>query len=110
MICEPLEHFRYTGKTAWKIDPMSDLVERLRAWHTPGETITGDVQIYLDAAARIEALEAALRGAEQDWVAGEIKLLERIKEMLDAPHNYRRKHIMDEIDLAIAALAPEQDK
>ena len=46
MICEPLEHFRYTGKTAWKIDPMSDLVERLRAWHTPGETITGDVQIF----------------------------------------------------------------
>ena len=59
---------------------------------------------------RIEALEAALRGAEHDWVAGEIKLLERVKEMLDAPHNYRRKHIMDEIDLAISALAPEPDK
>ena len=57
-----------------------------------------------DLEARIEELENALRGAEQDWVAGEIKLLERIKEMLDAPHNYRRKHIMDEIDLAIAVL------
>ena len=37
---------------------MSDLVKRLRAWHTPNETITGDVQLYLDAAARIEALES----------------------------------------------------
>lgn len=40
---------------------MSDIVERLRAWHTPGETITGDVQLYLDAADEIERLRAALR-------------------------------------------------
>ena len=39
---------------------MTAIVERLRAWHTPGEPITGDVQLYLDAADRIEALEAAL--------------------------------------------------
>ena len=62
------------------------------------------------AAARIEALEAALRDAEKEWVVSEIKLLNRIIEMIDAPHNYRRKHISDEIGLAIAALAPEQDK
>jgi len=61
-------------------------------------------------AARIEALEAALRDAEKEWVVSEIKLLNRIIEMIDAPHNYRRKHISDEIGLAIAALAPEQDK
>jgi len=61
-------------------------------------------------AARIEALEAALRDAEKEWVVSEIKLLNRIIEMIDAPHNYWRKHISDEIGLAIAALAPEQDK
>ena len=59
-------------------------------------------------AARIETLEAALRGAEQEWVSGEIKLLDRIKEMLGQETMglpaYSRKHIMDEIDLAIAAL------
>ena len=67
-----------------------------------------------DLIARIKALEAALRGAEQDWVASEVKLLKRIKEMLGQETMglpaYSRKHIMDEIDLAIAALAPEQDK
>ena len=61
-------------------------------------------------AARIEALEAALRDAEKEWVVSEIKLLNRIIEMIDAPHNYRRKHISDEIGLAIAALAEGQDK
>lgn len=35
---------------------VSDIVERLRAWHTPGETVTGDVQLYLDAADEIERL------------------------------------------------------
>jgi hypothetical protein len=39
---------------------MIDLVTRLRAWHTPGETITGDVALYLEAADRIAALEMAL--------------------------------------------------
>jgi hypothetical protein len=39
---------------------MSDLVPRLRAWHRPGETITGDVALYLEAADRIAALEMAL--------------------------------------------------
>jgi hypothetical protein len=65
---------------------MSDLVKRLRAWQTPGETITGDVALYLEAAARIEALEAALRTAK-DYVF-DIHALRVIN----------------------AALAPEQDK
>ena len=39
---------------------MSDLGTRLRAWHRPGETITGDVALYLEAADRIGALEMAL--------------------------------------------------
>ena len=90
---------------------MSDLVERLRAMPSS----YNDACRAMDKAAdRIEALEAALRGAEQDWVAGEVKLLKRIKEMLGQETMglpaYSRKHIMDEIDLAIAALAPEQDK
>jgi hypothetical protein len=67
---------------------MSELVKRLRAWHTPNETITGDVQLYLDAAARIETLENALREIAEwddngDQIAG---------------------------DIARNALAPEQDK
>ena len=66
---------------------MNDLVERLRAWHTPNETITGDVQLYLDAADRIEALEAALREISTLWGAG--------------------THAKQ---IARAALAPEQDK
>ena len=36
------------------------MVTRLRAWHRPGETITGDVAPYLEAADRIAALEMAL--------------------------------------------------
>jgi hypothetical protein len=32
------------------------LIERLRAWHTSGETITGDVALYLEAADRLETL------------------------------------------------------
>ena len=39
---------------------MSDLVTRLRASHRPGETITGDVALYLEAADRVAALEMAL--------------------------------------------------
>jgi len=39
---------------------MSNLVERLRAWHRPGETITGDVALYLQAADEIERLQRAL--------------------------------------------------
>jgi hypothetical protein len=39
---------------------VSDLVTRLRASHRPGETITGDVAPYLEAADRIAALEMAL--------------------------------------------------
>jgi hypothetical protein len=39
---------------------MRDIVERLRAWHTPGETITGDVQLYLDAADEIERMRKEL--------------------------------------------------
>jgi hypothetical protein len=41
---------------------MSDIIERLRAWHTPGETITGDVQLYLDAADEIERLRKLVQG------------------------------------------------
>lgn len=40
-----------------------DLVKRLRAWHAPGETITGDVQLYLDAADEIERLRSELEKA-----------------------------------------------
>ena len=65
---------------------VSDLVKRLRAWHTPNETITGDVQLYLDAAARIKALEKALR------------------DIVEAGDFWE----MDSI--ARKALAPEQDK
>lgn len=39
---------------------MAEIVERLRAWHSPGETITGDIQLYLDAADEIERLREAL--------------------------------------------------
>jgi hypothetical protein len=66
---------------------MSVLVKRLRAWQTPGETITGDVQLYLDAADRIEALEAALR-----IIAG-------YEQCID--------NLMSNQNIAIAALAPE---
>jgi len=38
-----------------------DIVSRLRAWHVPGETVTGDVQLYLDAADEIERLRAVLQ-------------------------------------------------
>jgi hypothetical protein len=75
---------------------MSDLVERLRAWHTPNETITGDVQLYLDAADRIEALEAALR--ERDEL---IRLMRRGGSRKPNPQPNLR---------GSAALAPEQDQ
>ncbi len=41
-----------------------DLVTRLRAWYVPRETITGDVQLYLDAADEIERLRSQLADAE----------------------------------------------
>jgi len=63
-----------------------DLVRRLRAWHTPIEIITGDVQLYLDAADRIEALEAALHKIDDTSI----------------------DHVA--VGIARAALAPEQDK
>lgn len=40
--------------------PSNPLLERLRAWYTPGDTITGDVRLYLDAADEIERLMAEL--------------------------------------------------
>lgn len=61
---------------------MNDLVQRLRAWHTPGETITGDVQLYLDAADRIETMETML----QCMADGRIVMLARI-EALEADFN-----------------------
>lgn len=35
-----------------------DIIKKLRAWHSPGETITGDVQLYLDAADELERMAA----------------------------------------------------
>lgn len=78
---------------------MSDLVERLRAWHTPDETITGDVQLYLDAAARIEALEAALQ-----------RIVGRYEWCMENQSNHVLPlAIHDAILDARAALAPEME-
>lgn len=42
-----------------------DIVKRLRAWHKPGETIAGDVQLYLDAADEIERLRKKVRKEQE---------------------------------------------
>ena len=91
---------------------MSDLVGRLRAWHTPNETITGDVQLYLDAADRIEALETALKPfAQTGWMTGEIEHTART--IVAHMHPEREREIIlssDDFKRASVALAPEQDK
>ena len=101
---------------------MSDLVERLRAWHTPNETITGDVQLYLDAADRIEALEAELQSRDE---AKEL-LLDHGEALEAALREIAGQMLIDEHDedysgdyeagyeaivrIARAALVPEQEK
>jgi hypothetical protein len=54
-----------------------DLVRRLRAWHTPGETMTGDVHLYLEAAVEIERLRDA---AQAGLNPGMREALERIRD------------------------------
>jgi phosphopantetheine adenylyltransferase len=76
---------------------MPEIVERLRAWHTPGETITGDVQLYLDAADEIERLRERLgpRGLEVVMIDGaghyvneKVKAeVERLRERCEAYMN-----------------------
>ena len=75
-----------------------DLVERLRSWHTSGETITGDVQLYLDAADEIERLRAQRAAAEaaissvvhtvggtvEGHPTSEINYLQRLRELIRA--------------------------
>ncbi len=86
---------------------MSDLVRRLRAWHSR-QAVVGDVKLYLDAADRIEELEAQLR-ADTDLfkrTAARIAALEAaLREIAaddDGPITMAK--------IARAALAPEQDK
>lgn len=66
---------------------MSDLVQRLRAWHTPGETITGDVRLYLDAADEIERLTR-----ERD------DFKQRVHELEAYPETALEKQLRAELD------------
>lgn len=50
----------------------SGLLKRLRAWHEPGETITGDVALYLEAAEKIERQADEIRRLKQVlWAAAQ---------------------------------------
>lgn len=62
-----------------------DIIKKLRAWHSPGETITGDVQLYLDAADEIERLRNLLRDVYDVVSSGEKisdGLLDRIRQQM----------------------------
>lgn len=62
-----------------------DIIKKLRAWHSPGETITGDVQLYLDAADEIERLRELLRDVYDVANSGEKigdGLLDRIRQQM----------------------------
>lgn len=61
------------------------------------------IAIELRAAAEVIA-SIDLEAASDEWRARERQLLERIKEMLGYPHNFSRKHVIAEIDLAINIL------
>ena len=99
-----------------------DLVQRLRVWHTPNETITGDVQLYLDAANRIEWLEQRLRETTGEAVqandridALEAVLREIAGQMLIEEHDEDYNGDYEAgyeaiVRIARAAIAPEQDK
>lgn len=52
-----------------------DIVARLRAERVPGETITGDVQLYLDAADEIERLREEIDKAETETAYSVCKTL-----------------------------------
>jgi hypothetical protein len=51
-----------------------DLVRRLRAWHTPGETMTGDVHLYLEAAVEIERLRDAAQAALNPGMREDVRI------------------------------------
>ena len=80
-----------------------DIVERLRRWHTPGETITGDVQLYLDAADEIASLRS-----ERDKLQADLALLGPVCTPLLGPDASPTRTTYDAA--AVDVLIAERDK